>query len=244
MSWRVLRKGLFMLAKGLLMLALLVAVGFLMKLTPLGDFFERKAIDGLVKDQGIRGEFLYVAAGALVTAVGFSRQAVAFMGGYAFGTIYGTCLSVLAVATGCAITFCYARFFARESIASKFSDRIRGVDEFLNENPFVMTLLIRFLPVGSNLLTNLAAGVSSVSGAVFVVASAIGYVPQMAIFALVGSGVHLDTGFGIGLSIILFIASGLLGVHLYRKYRFGKSLVVGVDSDLVSGATKTSVDPR
>ena len=226
------------------MLAVLAAVGFLLKSSPLGDFFEKSTIDNLVKGQGLRGEFLYLAVGAVLTAVGFSRQAVAFMGGYAFGLAYGTGLSVLAAAIGCAMTFCYARFFARKTIASKFSERIRRVDAFLSENPFVMTLLIRFLPVGSNFLTNLAAGVSSVSGIVFVAASATGYIPQMVIFALVGSGVHLDMGYGIGLSIILFIASGLLGVHLYRKYRSGKHLGLRVDTELGNTAAEASMEPR
>ena len=226
------------------MLAVLAAVGFLLKSSPLGDFFEKSTIDNLVKGQGLRGEFLYLAVGAVLTAVGFSRQAVAFMGGYAFGLAYGTGLSVLAAAIGCAMTFCYARFFARKTIASKFSERIRRVDAFLSENPFVMTLLIRFLPVGSNFLTNLAAGVSSVSGIVFVAASATGYIPQMVIFALVGSGVHLDMGYGIGLSVILFIASGLFGVHLYKKYRSGKRLGIGVDPELGSSAPKASVETR
>ena len=237
MNWRV-------LGKGLMMLAVLATVGFLLKSSPLGDFFEKSAIDNLVKGQGLRGEFLYVVAGALLTAVGFSRQAVAFMGGYAFGLAYGTGLSVFAAAIGCAITFCYARFFARKTIASKFSERIRRVDAFLSGNPFVMTLLIRFLPVGSNFLTNLAAGVSSVSGVVFVTASATGYIPQMVIFSLVGSGVHLDMGYGIGLSVILFIASGLLGVRLYRKYRSGKRLGMGVDTELGNNAAEASMEPR
>lgn len=223
------------LIKGLAMLAVLAALGWLLKSTPLGSFFERDAIDALVKGQGWRGEALYVAAGALLTAVGFSRQAVAFMGGYAFGLAMGTGLSVVAAALGCAITFCYARFFAREAIARKFSEKIRRVDAFLSEHPFTMTLLIRFLPVGSNVLTNLAAGVSSVSGAVFVTASAIGYVPQMIIFALVGSGVHLDTGWGICLSAVLFVASGLLGIHLYRKHRHGKRLGDDIDGELGNG---------
>ncbi len=228
MSWRA-------LFKGLAMLAVLAGIGFLLKTTPFGSFFETDAIDALVKGQGWRGEALFVAAGAILTAVGFSRQAVAFMGGYAFGLAYGTGLSVVGAAFGCTLTFCYARFFGRDVIAQKFSDKIRRVDAFLSDHPFTMTLLIRCLPVGSNLLTNLAAGVSKVSGIVFVAASAIGYIPQMLIFALVGSGVHLDTGYGIGLSVILFVVSGLLGVHLYRKHRHGRRLGDDVDRDLGNG---------
>jgi len=223
------------LFKGLAMLAVLVAVGFVLKSTGLGSFFEKEGIDSVVRGQGWRGEMIFIAAGALFTAVGFSRQAVAFMGGYAFGLAYGTGLSVAAAALGCTLTFCYSRFFGREFIARKFTEKIRRVDAFLSENPFTMTLLIRFLPVGSNFLTNLAAGVSGVSGLVFVTASAIGYIPQMLIFALVGSGIHLDTGYGIGLSVILFVASGLLGVHLYRKHRHGKRLGDDVDRELGNG---------
>jgi len=228
MTWRV-------LFKGLAMLAVLAAAGFLLKASPLGSFFEKEGIDALVKGQGWRGELLFIAAGALLTAVGFSRQAVAFMAGYAFGLAYGTGLSVLAAALGCATTFCYARFFGRDYITRKFSEKIRRVDAFLSDHPFTMTLLIRFLPVGSNVLTNLAAGVSSVSGIVFITASAIGYIPQMLIFALVGSGVHLDTGYGIGLSAVLFVMSGLLGIHLYRKHRHGKRLGDDIDRELGNG---------
>ena len=42
MNWRV-------LGKGLMMLAALAIVGFLLKSSPLGNFFEKSAIDDLVK---------------------------------------------------------------------------------------------------------------------------------------------------------------------------------------------------
>ncbi|MEK9723755.1 MAG: VTT domain-containing protein [Rhodospirillaceae bacterium] len=237
MSWRA-------LAKGLVMLAVLAGIGFALKTTGIGDRFEKDAIDSLVKGQGWQGEALFVAAGALLTAVGFSRQAVAFMGGYAFGIAAGTGISTLAAAVGCTLTFCYARFFGRAFVARRFSDKIRRIDAFLGDHPFTMTLLIRFLPVGSNVLTNLAAGVSSVSGPVFVIASAIGYIPQMLIFALVGGGVHLDTGYGVALSALLFVVSGLLGGRLYRKYRHGVRLGGDVDGELDGGEAPAGAAER
>lgn len=224
------------LIRGLVMLGILAGVGFLLKTTPLGSFFERDAIDDLVRGQGLTGEAIFIASGALFTAIGFSRQAVAFMGGYAFGLGLGTGLSVIAAAIGCTVTFFYARFFGRDMVARKFPDKISRIDAFLGENPFTMTLLIRFLPIGSNVLTNLAAGVTGVSAVIFIAASAIGYIPQMLIFALVGSGVHLDTGYGIGLSVVLFVISGLMGVHLYRKHRHGKRLGDDIDRKLGNGS--------
>ena len=204
------------------MLAILGCAGVLLNLTPFGSIFEQSTIDELVKGQGLWGQCIFVIAGALLTAVGFSRQAVGFMGGYAFGFAHGVGISIIAAVLGCCLTFCYARYFGREIIARRFSERIQRIDIFLRDNPFTMTLLIRFLPVGSNVLTNLAAGVSSVSGIVFVTASAFGYIPQMFIFSLLGSGVHLDFWYNIGLSVILFVVSGLIGIHLYRKIRIGK----------------------
>ena len=208
-----------LLLRGLGLLAVLAGIGALIKITPLGSMLEQGVIDDLVKGHGLRGQVIFIIAGTLLTAVGFSRQAVAFMGGYAFGLTYGIVFSVLATAMGCGLTFCYARYLGQRLIARRFSNRIKSIDSFLSENPFSMTLLIRLLPVGSNLLTNLAAGLSSVSASVFVGASALGYIPQMVIFSLLGSGVHLDTWYNIGLSVVLFIASGLIGIHLYRKHR-------------------------
>ena len=212
------------LYKGLTVLAIFASVGLLLKVTPLGSIFQETAIDQFVKGRGFAGQVIFMAAGAVLTAIGFSRQAVAFMGGYAFGLPYGIGISLVATAIGCSLTFYYARFLGHDAIVRRFSKRIQHIDAFLSDHPFTMTLLIRFLPVGSNVLTNVAAGLSSVSGIVFVIASAIGYIPQTVIFALLGSGFNLDTWHNIGLSVLLFIASGLIGVHLYRKYRRGKRL--------------------
>ena len=58
--------------------------------------------------------------------------------------------------------------------------------------------------------------------------SALGYIPQMMGFALVGSGISLEPGLRISLSAALFLVSGIIGIVLYRKFRHGKSF----DDDL------------
>jgi uncharacterized membrane protein YdjX (TVP38/TMEM64 family) len=116
----------------------------------------------------------------------------------------------------------------RDFVVSRFPGRVKNIDDFLRDNPLSMTLLIRLLPLGSNLVTNLAAGVSSVRPVPFFQGSAIGYLPQTLVFALVGSGISVDPELRIAISVILFIISGILGVSLYRKNRHGKSF----DSDI------------
>ena len=210
--------------RGLIFLGSLALIGFAFRAMQLDAVFDKAWIDSDIRGQGLAGEMLFIGLGGLFTAVGLPRQIISFLAGYAFGFVSGTLIGVITTAVGCVLTFSYARFLGQEFIAGRFPGKVRRVDAFLSENPFTMTLLIRFLPAGSNFLTNLAAGVSSVPAWAFILGSALGYIPQTAIFALVGSGITIDTEWRIGLSVLLFIISGLLGAYLYRHYRHGKLL--------------------
>ncbi len=212
--------------RGLLVIVSLVVLGYFIKSSPLGSMLDEKWIDAEVRGKGLAGEMLFVGVAAMFTAFGFPRQVVSFMGGYAFGFVMGTTLSVLGTILGCIAAFYYARLLGRRLIASRFPARVKKIDAFIHDNPFSMSLLIRLLPVGSNLITSMAAGVSSVRGLPFFAGSGLGYIPQNLIFALIGSGINLDEDptLRIGIGVLLFIAIGMLGVHLYRRYRHGVSL--------------------
>ncbi len=114
------------------------------------------------------------------------------MAGYAFGLGGGILLSTLASVLGCVLCFFYARLLGRELVMHRFAGRVRRIDDFLEDNPVTMTVLIRFLPVGSNLLTNLVAGVSSVPPLAFFAGTMVGYLPQTIVFVLLGSGIQVD----------------------------------------------------
>jgi hypothetical protein len=47
------------------------------------------------------------------------------------------------------------------------------------------------------------------------------------IFALLGSGIHLDPILRISTGIVLFLVSGMLGVTLFRRYRTSLALDPG-----------------
>lgn len=218
--------------RGFALIGALVALGFFLEETRFGAAINEAWIDREVRGHGFSGEILFVAAAAVFTAVGLPRQLISFLGGYAFGFLLGTLLATLATVASCVATFLYARLLGRGPIAQRFGGRIRRVDEFLRAHPFSMTLLVRLLPVGNNLVTNLAAGVTSVRAAPFFAGSAIGYVPQTAAFALIGSGVNLDPVLRIGLGAVLFVASGAIGVWLYRKYRRSRALDAEIAREL------------
>ena len=212
--------------RGLIVIAVLVAVGFVLKRWGIGGGILNEAwIDANIRENGTTGGLLFLAIGGAFTAVGFPRQAVSFLAGFAFGLLAGTLLALSATTIGCVLTFSFSRFLARQWIATRFGVRIARANEFFRANTFAATLLIRFLPLGSNFVTNLVAGVSRATAAAFVGGSALGYIPQTFIFALLGSGISLEPGLRISLSVVLFLLSAALGVHLFRRYRQGSAAV-------------------
>ena len=210
--------------RGIGLIILLATLGFAVQNGGLGGIFNQDWVDDNVRGAGVKGNFVFLLGAGLLIAVGLPRQIVSFLGGYAFGLLPGTGLALAATGLGCIISFTFARFMGREFIAARFPDRLKKADGFLKHNTFAMALLIRLLPLGSNLVTNLVAGVSSAGASGFFAGSVLGYIPQTVIFALLGSGINLDPALRITSSVFLFVLSTALGLYLYRSYRQGRGL--------------------
>ncbi|MFC5695871.1 TVP38/TMEM64 family protein [Pseudomonas sp. GCM10022186] len=218
--------------KGLGLILSLALVGYLFDSSDLGNAVNEAWVDAHIRGHGLEGTLLFLAMGALFTAVGLPRQIIAFLAGYAFGLVPGTLIGTLAALLGCLMTFIYARSFGRSLLRERLGKRAARFDRFIHAHPFSMTLLIRLLPVGSNLLTNLAAGISSVRMAPFLAASFVGFLPQTLVFALVGSGITVAPTLRIGMATVLFLLSGMLGAYLYHRHRHGLGIDDKVDAAL------------
>ena len=205
--------------RGLLVIVALLLVGYLLK-----DVLDQQWVDAQIRGRGAHGELLFVLLCTLLGSVGLSRQVIAFLGGYAFGVGQGFLLSMLAVVCACITTFYVSRLFLRSFMWRHFSERIRRVDDFIRDNTFTMALLIRLLPLGSNWMVNIGAGVSGVRGVPFFAGSALGYMPQMLVFSLVGSGARIDEFWQVLLAMVLFVVAAVIGGYLYRQYRQDRSL--------------------
>ncbi len=210
--------------KGLALIFSLALFGWLFNSSDLGNSVNETWIDAHVRGRGISGEVLFLMMGGLFTAVGLPRQVIAFLGGYAFGVGLGTLLGAVAALLGCILSFGYARWFGRGLLRRRLGERAGRFDRFIHHQPFSMTVLVRLLPVGSNLLTNLAAGIAGIRALPFFLGSLIGYLPQTLVFALVGSGTQIDPVLKTGLAVALFLVSMVLGLYLYRRNRVATTL--------------------
>lgn len=209
---------------GLVFFATLIAVGYVVESGLLSGLLSEDWIDREVRGKGMSGELLYLAVGGFVTAVAVPRHVVSFLGGYAFGLGLGTVLALAATEIGCVLVFFYGRFVGRPLVSARLGARVRRIEDFLAANPFSMTLLIRLLPVGNNFATCLAAGVSRVPARPFLLGSLLGYLPQTFVFALAGSGIEMGAAPRVAFAVLFFVASGAIGIWLYRRYRHGKTL--------------------
>jgi uncharacterized membrane protein YdjX (TVP38/TMEM64 family) len=207
-----------LLLRGTIMLAVLIGAGLLLehyKFQEIVDYFRFSGED----DAGwLNGRTAFIGLSMAFTAVGGPRQAVAFFAAYFFGMGEGFAVALFATLLGCVLALGAGAAFREE--ARRF---IRGkLDialQMWGSNAFMITLLILLLPVGSNLVTNIAAGAMGIPVLRFLAGTAAGYVPQTLVFALMGSGVNLGSSTQIGLSIVLFVASLVIGIRVYARYR-------------------------
>jgi uncharacterized membrane protein YdjX (TVP38/TMEM64 family) len=204
----------------------LAAAGIVLRLVGLSPDAER--MGALLADQGTLAPLLFVLAGAAATAAGLPRQAVAFLGGYVFGALAGTGLALAAQLIGAAAAFGWARLVGRawveRRLAGRFGPKLRPLVATLRQTPFGAALALRLLPVGNNLALNLLAGMAGIAALPFLAASAIGYLPQTVVFALLGKGVRVDGSWQIGLAAAMFAASLALGFWLWRRHRAARAL--------------------
>jgi uncharacterized membrane protein YdjX (TVP38/TMEM64 family) len=217
--------GLKPVLKGLVLLLVLGAVVYLVRRLGLETFLaeRRDWLVANVEGQGAQGVAFFVGVTALASALGVPRQFPAFLGGYIFGGPLGCLLATSGTALGCALDFTLARTLGREFVLARFGRRVGKLDAFLRVDPFRTSLAIRLFPVGHNLLTSVAAGVTSIPAGAFILGSAVGYLPQNLVFALFGAGLNAESDLGralsIGLSVVLLVGSGWLSMSVYRAYR-------------------------
>ena len=71
--------------RSLVMIGLLVALGFLLKSSGLGEIIDKDWIDVHIRNNGLEGQLLYLGAASILVAAGVPRQIVFFLGVYAVG---------------------------------------------------------------------------------------------------------------------------------------------------------------
>lgn len=205
--------------KGFAVLAIVVLVALVVLLTksPPDEWTKAQQFGERLQTAPWYELVMYLGVGIVATAVGLPRQLVAFISGFAFGVVPGVLLSLFMAILGCAIAFSFSRRFLRKWLIRRHGRLVEGLDKLTKHDAFWKIVMLRFQPLGTNLLTNLTAGVSQMPARLFLPASLVGYIPQMAVFALIGSGVRVGSSSQLAVSFGLLIVSVVLGLWLLAR---------------------------
>lgn len=155
----------------------------------------------------------------ICSAAGLPRQVIALSCGHLLGGAFGALIASVIAIAGCLIDFHLARHYLRPWLKQRFANRLHQLDSLLKDQPFLKALTLRLFPSGSNLLTSLLGGASSVSALPFITGTSIGYLPQMAIFAFLGAGSTWVESNQTTLTLVLLGATALFGLIIYRQFK-------------------------
>lgn len=201
-----------------LALFLILGLAALLYQTPPAEWGRAKQLGEFIDSKGVAGVLVFFIVATLATSIGLPRQFFAFAAGFAFGVPAGVFLSSLAAVGGCAITFFCSRRWLSNQIHSRYPNVVLGLNSLLSEDVFLKILVLRLQPLGTNLITNLCAGVSSISARLFLASSWLGYVPQMLVFCLLGAGVRVGSNAYLVFSLSLLLFSVITGGFLYKRF--------------------------
>lgn len=206
--------------RGLVGLAvvLMLALAWLLYKTPPAEWDRARQLGEFIESKGLFGGLIFFIVTALSTAVGLPRQLFAFAAGFAFGVINGVLLSSFGAICGCAMTFYCSRKWLSELVLSRFPTVVIALNKLITKDTFLKILVLRLQPLGTNLITNLCAGVTVIPAKLFLTSSWLGYVPQMLIFCLLGAGVRINSNTYLLYSLSLLSMSLILGAWLFKRY--------------------------
>ena len=148
----------------------------------------RRELMDFVQTHQLFAAVLYVAT--YIGVVAFSLPGATFLtltGGFLFGAIAGTLLTVLGATVGATIVFQLARSFSTNSL-ERFGPRVQLIANNLRDNAWSYLLVLRFVPLVPFVLVNLIPAFVGVRSATFVVTTFFGIMPGTAVYSLAGAG--------------------------------------------------------
>ncbi len=172
--------------------------------------------------KGVFGVITLLIILSLAISIGLPRQVAAFTAGFSLGLFWGTLLATLAATIGCLITVKFSHLFLRKFVNKRYKNQLIRITHFFSTQTFNKAFVIRLLPAGSNFITNVVAGTAKVPTKSYLLGSSLGFIPQMFIFSLAGSGVRLGEQQQLTISIALFFIALFMGTLLYRRSKFDK----------------------
>jgi len=170
----------------------------------------------------VHGHMAIAAAGYVsiyIAAVALSLPGALLLtltGGFLFGPVTGTLLTVLGATTGAMLVFVFARKVFGGSCLDRFGPQARGLAENLRENAWSYLLVLRLVPLFPFVLVNIIPAFVGVRPITFLLTTLFGILPGTAVYSLAGAGLgaalEKEAALSLGSILTLEIVLGLAGL--------------------------------
>lgn len=171
---------------------------------------------------GIWGPIIYIAIYTVATVLVLPSTVLNLAGGALFGPWWGSLWTTIGALVAAIVAFGFTRTVGRELVEKRLAGYWQTLDAEIHHGGLFYMFSIRLLPVIPYGLVNFAAGLTSISWKDYVVGTALGTLPGVLPFVLLGSsGLTLSqTGDLVPLVVALTLIGMLVGgATWYRRRR-------------------------
>lgn len=216
----------------LVLLGLLAGTFALVRFTPLGDYLSGERLQSLLA--GLRGAWwspiVHVALCTVFGAIGVPATPFLIAGAAIFGVLWGTLWSWLGIVLASLSGFLIARALGREFVERIGGSKVRRAEAMFHRRGFLPLLAVRFVPIPFTLV-NAAAAVVGVKLPRFLISTAIGTLPPIAIITYFSAALlHAATGdragiarqlvyVSLGVAFLVFLPIGIRRRLRRARYR-------------------------
>lgn len=203
---------------------LMVAAVIVMRLSGATDYLtldsvraHRSLLLAFVERHGILAATGYVMTYIAVAALALPGAALlSLIGGFLFGAVLGTTLTVTGATIGATLVFLLATSLLGRDLSARFGRQAQRLATGFRRDAAIYLLVLRLVPVFPFFLVNLVPAIVGIPLRTFVIATFFGIIPGSAVYSLGGSGLGaiVDSGQRLTAGSILTpgVIAGLVGL--------------------------------
>ncbi|WP_342452481.1 VTT domain-containing protein [Pararoseomonas baculiformis] len=215
-----------LLARAALMLLPVALLILLWKMTPLSGYMTPEAMRNALTAGGAWGPAVSVGLFLLLGFVAFPVNVLILGTAAAFGTWPGLAYAAVGAMVSAAATYGAGRKLGPNLLRRVLGPRINRVSQAVNRNGILAVTTIRLLPVAPFTLVNLVAGAMRIRFLDYMVGTALGLLPGIALLSLAGESLSriLENPTPRNIGILLLVLTAWAAVTwglqtLFRRFR-------------------------
>ncbi len=210
-----------------LALLTVVATAWLTGLTDYLSLDNLNLLRDWINGFGAIAPLVFVAGYAIAVLAFLPATPLTLLGGLVFGAVWGTLWAWVGATLGATLAFLMGRYAARGLVESwkENNERVRNLDEGVEEHGWRMLLITRLVPVFPFSLQNYAYGLTKIGLPTYVLLTAVLIVPGVAVYTFAGGSLATarenlaQTFLYLGMAAVLFVLISLIPGWLRKRSR-------------------------